>query len=92
MCVSMSKNLIQSSKWRAELGVWEVALFPVLEEIVCYFSVCFGIAQIWSMYHNLDKRVWFTIIFFISPKEPHSVPDMKFLYLHLFCLIWSYRE
>ena len=28
-----------------------------------FFLVYFGIVQIWPMYHSLDKRVWFTIIF-----------------------------
>ena len=57
------KYLVQSSKWRVELGVWEVVFFPVPEEIVYIFLVYLRIVQIWSMHHSLDKRVWFTIIF-----------------------------
>ena len=62
------KYLVQSSKWRVEIGVWEVVFFPVPEEIVNYFLVYFEIVQISSMYHSLNKRVWFTIIF-LSRKE-----------------------
>ena len=29
------------------------------------------------MYHSLDKRIWFTIIF-LPLKESHYVPDMDF--------------
>ena len=30
---------------------------------------------------------------FTSQRESHSIPDMDFLlYLHLFCLIWSYEN
>ena len=40
-----------------ELGVWEVVVFSVPEEIVYSFLVYFGMVQIWPMYHSLDKRV-----------------------------------
>ena len=80
--------LVQSSKWRVELGVWEVVFFPVPEEVVYPFLVYFGIVQIWPMYHSLDKKVWITIMFSPLQRESHSVPDMDFLlYLHLFCPI-----
>ena len=55
------KYLVQSSKWRVELGVWEVVFLPVPEEILYSFLVYFRI--VYTMYHSLDKRVWFTIIF-----------------------------
>ena len=29
------------------------------------------------MYHSLDKRIWFTMIF-LPHKESHSAPDMDF--------------
>ena len=47
------KYLVQPSKWRVKLGIWEVAFFPVPEEIVYSFLVCYF----------SDKRVWYTIIF-----------------------------
>ena len=47
------KYLAQSSKWRVELGIWEVVFFPVPEKIVYSFLV----------YYFLNKRVWFTINF-----------------------------
>ena len=57
------KYLVQSSKWRVELRVWEVAFFPVPEEVIYSLLVYFGIVQICPMYGNLDKKVWFAIIF-----------------------------
>ena len=58
------KFLVHLSKWRVEQGVCEViSFFPVPEEIAYSFLVYFGIAQFWLMYHSLDRRVWFTIIF-----------------------------
>ena len=32
------------------------------------------------MYHNLDKRISFMVIFFISQRESNSFPDMDFFY------------
>ena len=57
------KYLVQSFKWRVELGLREAVFSPVPEEIVYSFLEYFGIVQIWPTYHSLDKRVWFTIIF-----------------------------
>ena len=38
------KNLVRPSKWRVELGVWEVAFFPFPDEIVCsFFNFLFDI-------------------------------------------------
>ena len=68
---SCLKYLVHPSKWRTELDTWEAILFSVPEEIVYssnfHFNI-FGIVYIWPMYHSLDKRVWFTIIF-LSLKE-----------------------
>ena len=73
------KYLVQSLKWRVELGVWEVVFFPVPEEIVYYFLVYFEIVQISSMYHSLNKRVWFTIIL-LSRKESLTLFQIWFFY------------
>ena len=73
------KYLEQWSKWRAELGVWEVVFFTVPEQIVCYFFVYFGLVQIWKMYHSLDKRVWFTIIF-LPVKESLTLFQISIYY------------
>ena len=62
MCLSL-KYLIQSSKWRDELDVWEVVFFSVPEEFIYSFLVYFGIVSIWPLYHSFDKRFWFKIIF-----------------------------
>ena len=41
----------------------EVVFFLVPEEIEYCFLVFFRTVQTSTMYHNLDNRVWFTIIF-----------------------------
>ena len=69
------KYLVQSSKWRVELGIWKVAFFPVQEEIVYSFL----------MYCFLDKRVWFRIIFLplISRYEFFTIPSLILSHLEL---------
>ena len=44
-----------------------------------FFSIYFGIAYIWPVYHSLDKKIWFKIIF-LPLKESGSIPDMFFYY------------
>ena len=50
------KYLVQPSKWRVKLGIWEVVFFPVPEEIVYSFLV----------YYFFDKRVSFTMTCILS--------------------------
>ena len=50
------KYLVQPSKWRVKLGIWEVAFFPVPEEIVYSFLV----------YYFFDKKVSFTMTCILS--------------------------
>ena len=35
------------------------------------------------MYHSLDKRIWFPIIFLLL-EESHSEPDMDFFFYYTF--------
>ena len=53
---------------RVELGVWETAFFPFQRKLYIFsifFLIYFGKIYIWPVYHSLDKRIWFTIIFFL---------------------------
>ena len=70
------KYLVQSSKWRVELGIWEVKFFPIPEEIAYSFL----------MYYLLDKRVWFTIIFFLPLSSRYgffAIPSLILSHLEL---------
>ena len=83
MCLCL-KYLVQSSKWRVELSVWKVVFFPVPEEIAYYFLVYFWIVQIWPIYHSLEKRVWYTIIF-LPVKE-----SLTLFQIWIFCYTFTY--
>ena len=65
MCLCL-KYLLRPCKCRVELGAWEVVFFPVQRKLYILFSIpfliYFGIVKIWPMYHNLEKRISFTII------------------------------
>ena len=84
--MSLSLNyLVHSSKWRVELGVWEVLFFPVPEEIVYSF---FGI--FWNNTNLAYVRyitVWIRGFVYDYPfqRESHSLRDMDF-----FCYIVTY--
>ena len=52
------KYLVHTSKWRLALLFFQFSLW-----------INFGIAYIWAIYQILDKRIWFTILFFSSHKE-----------------------
>ena len=58
-----------------------------------YFLVYFGKVLIWPMYHSLQKKIWFTSMF-LPLKESLTLFQIWIflLYVHLFCLIWSYRK
>ena len=49
-----------------------------------FFLVYYGIVQIWPMYHNLDKRVWFTIIFLYFKKS------LALFHIWILCNTFSY--
>ena len=98
------KYLVNSSKWRVELGVWEVVFFPVRDEIEYSFLLNFGIVQIWVCTTVWITGFWFTIIFsplkdsltlytyvffFFCYIQKHIQNRVKYIYLHLFCPIWS---
>ena len=59
------------------------------------FLINFGIVYIWFIYQSLDKKVWFTILFFLSQREfsYHPVRNIDFFLLNydLFCSKWSYE-
>ena len=74
--------LTHPSKWRVEIGVWEVSIYLVLQEIVYVFSVsCLiysRIAYIWSMYHSFLWKGFSLPLFLPSQRESHSAPDSIF--------------
>ena len=81
------KYLVHLSKWRVELGVWEVIIYscPRGNRIFLLWSILdmckFGI---WSTYHSLDRGGgWFYDYPFL--RESHSDPDMDF-----FCYTVTY--
>ena len=63
MCLCL-KYLLRPCKWRVELGI---CFFLFQRKLYILFSIpfliYFGIVKIWPMYHNLEKRISFTIIF-----------------------------
>ena len=91
------KDLVRPSKWRVELGVWEVAFFPFPDEIVCsFFNFLFDI------FWNSTNLAYVTQLgeddlvcdYLLTLKESLSLFRVWIilLYLHLFCPIWIYRE
>ena len=74
-------------------GLGSLIFFIVPEKIVHSFLnfllIYFRIVYIWTMYHSLDKRIWFVIIF-LPLKGSHSVPNMDFFVK--FSLILSQLE
>ena len=83
------KYLVHLSKWRVELGVWEVIIFScsrgnhifllwsVLD--MCRFSI-------WSTYHSLDRGGGGGLVYdYPFQRESHSYPDMDF-----FCYTVTY--
>ena len=82
---------LQMESWVRSLGG---CFFFVSEEIIYSFNllmIYFGIVCIWTMPHNLDNKIRFTIIF-LPLKESLTMFQVWILlsYLHLFCLNWSY--
>ena len=49
------KYLVHTSKWRVELLFFSTSSL-----------INFAIVYIWPIYQSLDKRIWFTILFFSS--------------------------
>ena len=72
------KYLVRLSKWRVELGFWEVVYFLVPEETVYSFpisiSIGFGIAEIWPCTRAWRKEFGLKLSFY----KPHSIPDIEF--------------
>ena len=66
--------------------------FSVPKEIVHPFNFLFDL--FWNsraLYHSLDKRIWFAIIFFLSKKVSLCSLNGSFLlYLHVICPNWSF--
>ena len=56
------KYLVELSRWRVEVGFWEVIFSLVPEEIGYSFLVYFGIGKIWPNYHSLNKRITFLFL------------------------------
>ena len=81
------KYLVHPSKWRVELGAWEVLLFFRSGRNRIFFRT----AYIWPMNCSLEKSVWFTNIF-LPLKESLTLFQIWIflLYLHLFCPNWIY--
>ena len=53
--------LLDYSLSHYEIGSWAI-VFP------SSFMINFRIVYIWPIYQSLDKRIWFTILFFFIPK------------------------
>ena len=76
------KYLVRPSKWKVELGVWEVAFFPVPEKIVySFFNLPFDI--FWNSINlayvsQLGEEDFIYSYLFTSERESHFVPDMDF--------------
>ena len=81
MCLCL-KYIVRPFIWRAELGVWEVVLFPVPGKIVySFFNFLFDI--FWNSINlayvsRLGEEDLVYNYFFASQRESHSVPDMDF--------------
>ena len=60
---------LQMESWARCLGGCMILFFFTIS-----FLIYFGIVYIWPMYHSLDKRIWFTIIF-LPLKESLTIPD-----------------
>ena len=69
------------SKWRNQLGVWDVVFFPGPEEILYFFNILFDI--FWDSTNSAcvsklgEKELVYDYLF-TSQRESHSVPDMDF--------------
>ena len=81
--------------WRVQLGVWEVCIFPVPEEVVCSYSISFFI------YFGLNTNLAYVsklgeeglLVYdylFNSQRESHFVPDRDFF--AILSIISSYFE
>ena len=76
------KYLVHLSKWRNQLGVWEVFFLPGPEEILYFFNILFDI--FWNSTNSacvskLGEKGLVYDYLFTSQRESHSVPDMDFL-------------
>ena len=79
LCLSKTvKSLACPSKWRVELTVWEVLLFPVPKEIAySFFNILFDILELYK------SGLWVSQLgnedyIFTSQRESPSIPDMVF--------------
>ena len=84
LCLSKTvKYLACLSKWRVELIVWEVLLFPVPEEIAySFFNFHFDILELCKFglwVSQLGNRDLVSGYIFTPQRESHSIPDMFFL-------------
>ena len=84
MCLSKTvKYLACPSKWRVELTVWEVLVFPVPEEIsYSFFNFLFYIFE-WYKFglwvSQLRNKDLVSDYIFTSQRVSHSIRDMVFL-------------
>ena len=77
--ISKEFNWVSMSKiYLTELSKWGVCLMKILYSFLNFFWIYFGIVYIWAVYHRFNQRIRFTVIFFLSKREPHSVPNMNF--------------
>ena len=79
------KYLIHSSKWRVELGVWKVVFFRLPEKIVySFFNFLFDVLQLG------EKDLVYNYLLPLKESPDIFQIWIFFLYLRLFCPIWSY--
>ena len=64
-CVSMSKipSPPREFSWLSERSYFLLFHRKLHIFFLFFFLIYFGIVLIWHLYHRLDKRIWFTIIF-----------------------------
>ena len=79
MCPCL-KYIVHPSKWRVELGLWEVIFSPVPEEIVySFFNFLFDIfCNSLNLAYVLQLGSEYLIFnhLFTPQRESHSIPDM----------------
>ena len=87
-CVSMIKTRSPPLHMESWARTWEVVFFLFQRKLYILFSISFliyfWIVQTWPMYHNLENRIWFTIIL-LPLKE-----GLTLFQIWLFCYIFTY--
>ena len=79
----------QMGSWARSLGGCTFC-FSRVNFIFCilcsiFSQIYFGIVCIWLLYHKFDKKIWFTVIFFLSKRATFcSKYEFSFLNCYIF--------